>query len=74
MSREFTLDAWRARRAATAPALLAVVDGARMQRRRNRDDEARDMLIRATAALVRQWEASGRLRRTGGRAYEIVPR
>lgn len=32
------------------------------------------MLIRATAALVRQWEASGRLRRTGGRAYEIVPR
>lgn len=74
MSREFTLDEWRAARAATTQALLTVVDGPRVPRRRDRDDEARDALVRATAALVRQWEASGRLRRTGRRAYEIVSR
>lgn len=74
MRREFTIDEWRRARAGAVRAVATVADGSRGPRRRERDDEARAALVRATAALVRQRERAGRLRRVGERAWEIRPR
>jgi hypothetical protein len=73
MKREFTLEEWRGVRSAGVRAAVIVAEGTREPRMRERDDEARDALVRATAALVRQREGSGRLRRLGERAWEIRP-
>jgi hypothetical protein len=72
MKRDFTIERWRSARAASVRAVAAVADGERGPRRRVRDDEAREALVRVTVALVRDREASGRLRQTGERRYEIV--
>lgn len=74
MSREFTLEDWRRARSAGVRAAVTVAEGTRGRRMRVRDDEARVALVRATAALVRQREESGRVRRLGERAWEIRPR
>lgn len=74
MNREFTLDAWRSSRAATARAVARAASRGLAPRARVRDDEARRALVRATVGLVRQREDSGRMRRTGERSYEISPR
>lgn len=72
MNRDFTIERWRSARAASVRAVAAVAGGVRGPRRRVRDDEAREALVRATVALVREREASGRLRRTGERDFEVV--
>lgn len=74
MRREFTVDEWRRSRAGTVGAVVTVAAGSRGPRRRPRDAESREALVRATVAAVRQREASGRLRRIGQRAYEIRTR
>lgn len=74
MSREFTLATWRSSRAATLRAVACVANRAPAPRARARGDEARRALVRATVDLVRQREASGQMRRTGERSYEIRPR
>ena len=74
MKRDFTIDEWRSSRVASVRAVAVVADASQGRRRRVRDDEARAALVRATAALVRQREASGRLRRIGVRVFEIRSR
>lgn len=73
MNRAYTLDEWRAVRARTLPAIVALAQRQRV-RRKPRTAAERAMLLRSAVAAVRRRDADGGLVRTGLRSFELHAR